>query len=1047
MTLLAAYQVLLARYSGQTDIAIGAPIANRRRGEIEGVIGFFANTLVLRNNLAHNPTFQNLLQQVRDTCMRAYTHQDIPFEKLVEVLQPERDLNRSPLFQATIAFQHIAPQTQQLSGLTLESVVQDNNSARFDLTLSLADMQDELFCGLEYNADLFETDTIQRMLGHYQTLLNSLVANPQMRIADLPLLSQPEQEQVLRSWNYTQADVVPVACLHHLFSAQVERTPDAIALVFEDQHLSYDQLDRLANQLAHVCQSLGVGPRALVGLCLHRSLELFIGILAILKAGGVYVPLDPAYPPDRLAYMLDDAQPTLLFTSAETASLVAESAIPQCCLPQCWSQLASQPAVAPPNAVTVEDGAYVIYTSGSTGKPKGVLVAHRGLGNLAYAQQQSFGVHANSHVLQFASLSFDASVSEMAVTLLAGATLYLAPQMQLMPGPDLLHILRERAITLVTLPPTALGVLPIDPLPQLETLVVAGEACPTDLAMRWGQGRRFINAYGPTEATVCASLEICEMTAQALSIGRPIANTQIYLLDTYLQPVPVGVPGEIYIGGIGLAQGYLHRPDLTAERFVPHPFVGTGQRLYKTGDLARWRADGRIDFLGRRDNQVKIRGYRIELDEIEAVLKQHPDIQSCVANVYEEHAGLKTIVAYIVARPEASVTSHDMREYLQSVLPEYMVPSFIIVLDRLPLTSNGKVDRRALLAPSAYQTAFSAEEPQALTPVQEVISGLFADLLELSSVPVEESFFALGGHSLLATQLLARLQQTLHVELPLRRLFEAASVLDLSACVEQALREQHGLARPDLLPASRQQPLPLSFAQQRLWFLDKFEPGSTTYLIPLAARLHGAFRPQAFRSSLLALMERHESLRTNFAVQAGQPLQVIVPVEQCHLGLPVVDLTHLPEAQRERVALELADQDARVPFELSRCPLLRVSLVRVAEDDHLLLMNMHHIISDGWSMTILVRELVTFYNSAVSGTETTLPELPVQYADFALWQRQWLQAEVLEQQLRYWKQQLGEMAPLELPTDYSRPVRMSFRGARQRATFPVPLLHGLKELC
>ncbi|MDZ8051397.1 MAG: amino acid adenylation domain-containing protein [Aulosira sp. ZfuCHP01] len=717
MTLLTAFKTLLYRYTGQEDILVGSPVANRQRPELEGLMGFFVNTLVLRTDLSGNPSFRELLTRVREVTLEADAHQDVPFEKLVEALQIERELSRNPLFQ--VAFVIAPPMPVLTPPWSYCQLDMDTGTAKFDLTLAIEERPEGFICAFEYSTDLFEADAIARMVGHFQTLLAGILANPDQCIGELPLLTASEWQQ-MQSWNQTQVDY-PQGCIHQLFEAQVEKNPDAVAMVFGEQQLTYRELNTKANQLAHYLQSLGVGPEVLVGICVERSLYTLIGILGIFKAGGAYLPLDPAYPAERLAFMLEDAQVPVLLTQH---SLGIERTHRQSLQKTTIVHLDNWQANTdgeenPVSGVTSDNLAYTIYTSGSTGKPKGVLLTHHGLCNLAKAQQQLFNVQPNHRVLQFASLSFDASIWEIVMAWVGGATIVLAQQDDLLPGNTLLKLLRDQQIAIVTLPPSALAVLPAAELPDLQTIIVAGEACPPELVKRWAPGRRFFNAYGPTESTVCATVAECNPGDQKLPIGYPIANTQVYILDANLQPVPVGVPGEIYIAGVGLARGYLNRPELTAEKFILKKAEGAGsreqgshldlgvsrhspqvgrpahgggspsrasgvaggefltphsslltqysglrtqhsqERLYKTGDLARYLPNGNIEYLGRIDNQVKIRGFRIELGEIETVVSQHPDVKEAIAIAREDLSGDKRLVAYIVWQPKPNRVPYE----------------------------------------------------------------------------------------------------------------------------------------------------------------------------------------------------------------------------------------------------------------------------------------------------------------------------------------------------------------------------------------------------
>ena len=672
MTLLAAFGVVLSRYSGQTDIVIGSAIANRNRREIEGLIGFFVNTLALRLDLSEKPSFAAFLKQVQTVTQDAYEHQDLPFEMLVEELQLERKLDRNPLVQVGFILQNAANEAWKLPGLTIEEMSWELDSARLDLEVHLSEVNDGLTGLCCYNIDLFDGSTIARLLEHFQNILRAIIANPQESVSSLPLLSEQEQKQLLVDWNQTQADYPQEQCIHQLFEAQVERTPDAIAVVFEEQSLTYSELNCRANQLAHYLQTLGVRPEVLVGISLERSLEMIIGLLAILKAGGAYLPLDPDYPTERLQFMLEDSQVLFLITQRSLLAKLPASQATLICLDHIQEQISQYSQDNLQSELTPSNLANVIYTSGSTGKPKGVMVEHRGLVNLASSQIQSFAVNHNSRVLQFASFSFDACISEILMTFGSGATLYLAQKDALLPGQPLIKNLQECEITHVTLPPSALAVLPKESLPNLQTLIVAGEACPLDLVKQWSVGRNFFNAYGPTEASVCATIAQCSQDDLIVTIGKAIANVQVYILDAFLQPVPVGVSGELYIGGVGVARGYLNRPELTQEKFIANPFSNDpGSRLYKTGDLARYLPDGNVEFLGRIDNQVKIRGFRIETGEIEAVLSQYFLLAGNVVVAREDNTGNKRLVAYLVPALQNEALPEQLAQWQNEYISDW----------------------------------------------------------------------------------------------------------------------------------------------------------------------------------------------------------------------------------------------------------------------------------------------------------------------------------------------------------------------------------------
>ncbi|HEU5383697.1 MAG TPA: amino acid adenylation domain-containing protein [Ktedonobacteraceae bacterium] len=793
MTLLATFQVLLARWSGQEDIAVGTPIAGRTHAELEPLIGFFVNTLVLRSDLSGQPTFRELLGRVRKMALEAYAHQELPFEQLVEELQPARDLNRNPLVQVLFALQNAPTSSLQLPEITIQPVEVEEQNMPFDLTMQVWEQEQGLRTQIHYNMDLFETETIGRLLAHWQVLLAAIVRTPACPITALPLLTPAEQQQLLVTWNATRQEYPCDYCTHQLFETQVAQTPDAVAVCFEGETLTYLELNRRANQLAHYLRERGVGAQTLVGICVERSLAMVIGLLGILKADAAYVPLDPAYPAERLAYMLQDARVAALLTTSvflQKNLLVGEQECHVIYLDTRDEQehLARRPVTNPVSAREPANLAYVIYTSGSTGKPKGVQVTQRGLCNLLSWHQQTFAVTRRDRATQLASLSFDAAGWEIWPYLTAGAALCLVENEVRDTLPRLRSWLELQAITVLFLP-----------TPLAESFLA--ESWPGDsrsgalrLLLTGGDQLRrapledppfvFVNNYGPTENTVVTTSGIVEpmpVDARLPTIGYPIANTRVYVVDQYMQPVPVGVTGELYIGGDGLARGYLNQPELTAERFVPDPFSNQpGARLYKTGDLVRYQADGSLDFIGRNDGQVKVRGFRIEISEIETVLRQHAGVKEAVVMAREDTPGEKRLVAYIVPQSEAPLTTQQLRQHLQARLPGYMVPAAIVTLEQIPLSPNGKLDRRMLPAPSSERPDLQERYMPPQNALEERLAAIWAEILGIERIGIYDNFFELGGHSLLATQVIARIQSVFAVDLPLRSLFEQPVVAELA---------------------------------------------------------------------------------------------------------------------------------------------------------------------------------------------------------------------------------------------------------------------------
>jgi amino acid adenylation domain-containing protein len=1043
MTLLATWQTLLSRYSGQQDIVVGSPIANRNRSETESLIGFFVNTLVLRTDLSGDPRFLEVLRRVREVALGAYAHQDVPFEKLVEELQPERDLGRSPLFQVMLVLQN-APQTavQITPDLRLGEISVENQTEKFDLTLSLSETQEgRLQSVWSYNPALFAKSTIERMIGHFEMLLESVVSNPEQQLSELKLLTDEEQEQILVGWNSTAAEYPRGKCLHQLFEEQVERTPEAVAIVYDEEKLTYKDLNEKAQRLAHHLQKLGVGPESLVGLCVERSVEMIVGLLGILKAGGAYVPIDPSYPAQRLSFMLADAQVPVLLTQHHLLGSLPEHGATVVCLDGNWEADASTCLSDELGCVVTADNlAYMIYTSGSTGKPKGAMTTHAAICNRLLWMQEAFELDATDSVLQKTPISFDVSVWELFWPLLTGARMVLARPGGHQENGYLVQLMAEQEVTTVHFVPSMLEAFVkeegLESCERIRRVICSGEALGKGLQDRfmkrvgWAE---LYNLYGPTEAAVDVTSWRCrESDTRAVPIGRPIANMSVYILDQGMNAAPVGVSGELYIGGVGLARGYWGRGELTAERFVPHPHSAEpGARLYRTGDVARLREDGAIEYVGRADNQVKLRGFRIELGEIEMALATHVCVREVVVVAREDEPGDNRLVAYVVNRDAAVVTAAELREHLKGQLPEYMVPSRFVMLEQMPLTPSGKLDRRALPVPDHSRPELEGHFVAPRTPVEEVIAGIWSELLHLDQISIHDNFFDIGGHSLLATQVSSRLRAIFQIEFPVRRLFEHPILADLAQAIESGLRAAEGLVAQPIHPVSREGEMPLSFAQQRLWLMDQVEPGSPAYNLGGAVRLKGPLDDVAFEAAFNEIIRRHEILRTRFPNAGGRPLQFIAAAVP--LDLRVVDLsTVAARDDREQQLQLLAASEAQTPFDLALGPLLRVVLVRLDAEEHALLVTVHHIVADAWSVGVLIREFKVLYEAYSMGHDSPLPELGIQYVDFAHWQREWLQGEVLERQISYWKKQLAGAPPLlELPADHPRPAVQSFGGARE----------------
>ncbi|MGA7437302.1 MAG: amino acid adenylation domain-containing protein [Luteibacter sp.] len=1049
MTLCAAFNVLLARYSGQDDICIGTPIANRNRSEIEDLVGFFVNTLVLRTQVDLSGSFTHLLGKVRAATLDAYAHQDVQFEQLVGALQPERHTSYTPLFQAMMVLQN-APLNLALPGLELELLQHDIVTAKFDITLALTEGPQGLRGYFEYNTDLFDAATIERMAGHFTHLLAAIVAEPERALGELPMVGDAERHQLLYGFNDT-AKVYPrvgpdTHTLHQLFEEQVRRSPDHVAVVYDRTSLTYAQLNAQANQLARHLRTLGVGPDALVGLCTERSLGMIVGLYAILKAGGAYVPLDPTYPADRLTTIVEDAKPAAILTQRHLRDVApVVPGVPVIGLDDEMHAWAGQGEDNLASTAGPDHLAYVIYTSGSTGKPKGVGIEHRGIVNRLQWMQEAYALTPDDRVLQKTPFSFDVSVWEFFWPLLEGATLVVAKPGGHQDVSYLSNLIDAQAITTAHFVPPMLDVFLNEVEPgsgrSLRKVMCSGQALPMELQQRFFATWDHVelhNLYGPTEASVDVTYWQCrqQSTLGSVPIGYPIANIQIHILDDFNQPVPVGVVGHLYIAGVGLARGYVNRPDLTEAVFVPNPFSTVpGARMYRSGDLARYLPDGNIEYLGRSDHQVKIRGLRIELGEIEATLAALDSVRDVVVLARPDERNVPRLVAYVVAHDGHALPDEaSLRRTLAQTLPDYMVPDYVMTLASMPLTSNGKVDRKTLPAPEMVHKEAGYVAPRTATEV--TIATVWSELLKVETVGIADDFFELGGHSLLATQLVSQLRKRLAAEIELRDLF-AYSTLEAIAAFIDAKTAVPSVERPaPAVAAVQDEHFPLSFAQQRLWFLDQLEGPSSTYNIPSALRLRGKLDSAALQAALNGLTRRHDALRARFDSVDGSPVQRIAP--DLPLGFTLHDLSAFSPKEREARTRWLMLDEARTLFDLGRGPLVRCSLLKLSAEDHLLLVTMHHIVSDGWSMGIVVRDLGAMYAGHAFGAPVSLPELPMRYVDFAHWQREWLSGEVLEQQLGYWKHQLaGSPTLLTLPTDRSRPPVQGQEGAALAFALPA----------
>lgn len=1021
MSVLAGYLILLGRLSGMNDVTVGAPIANRNHQEVEGLIGFFVNSLVLRFDLAGNPTVNDLFEQLRETTLAAYAHQDLPFEKLVEELQPERELDKNPFFQVVFAFQNVPDFEMQLPGLECHTTDIGVETMVVDLELHLWPQNGGLEGYLTYDPDLFDATRITRFAGQLEGLLHEIASHPQRRLVELSLLTQPERHQILHEWSDIPPSMPLAESWLELFESTTLRYPEYEALRSRDGNLTYRELHQRAVDLAEELRHYGLQSEDRVALMLGRSTEHVIAMIAVLAAGGAFLALDPGFPDERLRLTIEDAQATLVLKSRryQDRRIGANDRI------LLWEELYRvKTAESPPPIISGDQLAYVIYTSGSTGRPKGTLVTHRGLANLVRSSEKR--PLPGQVALQFSSLSFDAMISEIAYTLASGATLDLATDGGSPTGEDLAELLQHRKIQWAILPPSVLHTLPGDvELDDLKTVISAGEACTVDLPAKTAfRGTRFLNAYGPTEVTICASVAWCPIGEEP-SIGRPLPGVTMFVLDRELRLLPMGSPGEIGVGGVGVARGYLGQPRTTAQRFVPNPFdKGPGSRLYLTGDRARCRPDGRFDFLGRDDDQIKLRGIRIELGEVEAALHTHSSVRHAVVEVRRQKAG-NVLHAFVVPTKSADEKlTRTLRQDLSRQLPLFMIPGKFTVVDALPLLASGKVDRRSLAAAPAKGSARQGH----LTATEMLLASIWREVLQVETVGVDDDFFELGGHSLLATQIRSRIRQQLGWDVDLRSLFAAPTIGQLVALYQ---KEKPATVDADaIMPRSRHLPAPLSFAQERLWLVDRLYPGSRTYNNFDVWHLKGRLDVHALTNAFDEIVRRHEVLRTVFPSRHGQPVQEILPASGT--SFLRIDVDRLPREKRLEESRKKAGELADIAFDLSSGPLLHCGLFRLGDEEWQLVRTLHHIVTDGWSEGLFVRELAVLYqaickrNTNVVTSPLNRPKL--QYADFAAWQRRRLTGKELERLASYWRQRLQGLEPLALATDRPRPAAPATRG-------------------
>ncbi|MFD8783733.1 amino acid adenylation domain-containing protein [Kitasatospora sp. NPDC059599] len=1069
MVHLAAFQLLLARHAGRDDVAVGVSVSRRDQPELEHLLGMFLNTVVLRTDLSGSPTFRELLGRVREGVLDAYDHQDVPFDRVVADLAPERDQSRNPVFQAAFALHTTDPQPFRLAGLDVDLVPAAVTTSPFDLSLHLDEEADGSLTGrFFYPTALFDHARIDRMAGHLLRLLTGIAEHPDAPVHLLDLLTDAES-RALQAWNRTDPGTptdtdtgTPTdtdtdtaggsdrpytgPSLPELFLAQAEATPDAVAVVAGALELSYAELADRTLRLAHRLTALGVTGETPVGVALHRGADLVTALLAVLTAGGTYVPLAPDHPADRLAYLVADAGVELVITEESLRGHLPDG--PRLLVPAGDAPQEAD-ALATPVPVGAEDAAYVMYTSGSTGRPKGVVVPHAAIRNRVLWSVEHLGLGPGDRLLQKTTIGFDAAVWEFLSPLVCGATVVTAPADAHRDTAVMARAAAEHGVTVLQLVPSVLRLLLAEPgladCSALRVVCSAGEPLPAELCdrLRTLLDVEVVNTYGPTECAIDSTAWHHDRAQREgiVPIGLPLTGARVHVVDAHDRLVPVGVPGELCVAGIGLARGYLGRPGLTAERFTPNPYPqAPGERWYRTGDLVRRRADGALEFIARLDDQVKVRGVRIEPGEIEAALAAHPAVRAAAVATHRSSAGDLELAAYVVPEPGGAADPEDLRAHLAARLPEAMVPSTVQQLDALPLTPSGKVDRKQLPSPQARERSAGHAWVAPRTTAERAVAEAMAEVLEVDRVGAEDDFFALGGHSLVAIRMVLRLRRTLGTDLTVGDLFATRTVAALAARVDAARATADD--GPAVLPVPRTGDLPLSFGQQRLWFLDQLEPGSDEYLVPLAVRLRGPFDVDALRRAVDAVTARHEVLRTRYLADGGDPRQVVDPAGPVPLWL--VDLAATPDAEEQAQQL-LANVGGR-PFDLAAEWPLRVTVIRTAPDEHLLALTLHHIVCDGWSTGLLLADLDRAYRALAAGEPSPLRPQPVHYADFAVWQRERENAGALAAQLDHWRERLTGLVPVELPTDRLRAAVRDTRGATFDTAVPAELGRELTEL-
>jgi amino acid adenylation domain-containing protein len=1070
---LAAYAALLFRYTKQSDFIIGTPVSGRPLPELEGLIGFFLNMIPLRVQPDGLMSFHQLIAHVRQVTADGYSNADLPFEKIVQAVQPERSHNSHPLYRVLFVFQNTPTETLCIPGVEVEALQIAPSAVKNDLHLDVEELPDGVRIELSFSSGLFDQRSMERFLSHWEQLLLRALDCPDLPISRLPLLNENERHQILFGWNETQRRFSEEKCVHEFFESQVESRPAALAVI-GSYSLTYRELNEQANALADELIRAGAGPETLVGVYLDRSPAMVVALVGILKAGAGYVPLDVKNPAARVEQMIRRLRLQYMVTEACLLSrmITIEPALACRCVVlddvhDEMSNLAKGTRMSDAHALrqrslkntgrraTPHNIAYVIFTSGSTGTPKGVVLDHKAIVNLIEWVQDAFGVNASDKVLCVASLSFDLSVFDIFGLLAVGGTIRLADDTEVTEPATLAHILSTEGITLWNSAPAALeqvsAFLPEAPGGDVcvRLVFLSGDwirvGFPSELRRKLS-GARVVALGGATEAAVwsnCCDTHSIDLARPSIPYGRPMQNAAYYVLDEHLEPCPVGVRGDLYIAGVCLARAYANDPQLTATRFVPNPFQ-TNSRMYRTGDLARFLHDGTIEFLGRADDQVKIRGFRVELGEIQSLLDAYPGVRQSVVMAVVGPAGDKSLVAWVACQ-DAKPATTDLQLYLRERLPAYMIPSQIVLLDSLPASDNGKLDRNRLPLPARASMDGLIVESPSRTQIQEIIAGLWEDILGVVSCPNDGDFFEMGGHSILATRLILRIRDLLQVDLPVNTVFLSSTLSAFTLAVENALT--NGAARhPITISSPSALPLfPLSFGQQGLWYMDRLRSDTEAYNMPGRLLLCGKLSVKALVNSLRSIVARQSILRTAFVIQDLQPVQLVH--QSVPLAVQVVDLSSLRQKFRDQAVAAIASNEARHPFRLDVAPLLRCVLIRLNHDEHTLIINVHHIVGDGDSIQIFARELQAFYSEVINGTTAALPELPFQYGEFALWQRAAVQSGELASQFEYWRKALARPHPLPPLSTSPQGSDSVCRASQISFKFDTLMASELSQLC